>query len=309
MSTPANLFPGLSDISDVLEEYPIETSRYLTLLHEIDAKCIHALPFLNEQIQEFVKFTGKNSKIPPKESSHPENKLENLININRLFEELIPSLEEKMYVSSIMLKSMEELTTRLELGYEVALKNEEIPEKLRIGVNNHPAMHLHHELMKKIETAKTGTSHKSAQSSKSELRREAMAASKKQHETKDKSSKNEKTAATSTIPAAGVTDSATATSGRKNGNHNNTGHESKKRKTNKDKNNSTHPGVVAPKPKVNEYGEPLYCYCNRIAFGEMVGCDGANCELEWFHLPCIGLTTLPRGKWYCNDCKKTKKNN
>ena len=58
------------------------------------------------------------------------------------------------------------------------------------------------------------------------------------------------------------------------------------------------------RPKTNDYGEPLYCYCNQVAYGEMVGCDGADCELEWFHLPCIGLETLPKGKWYCDDCKK-----
>lgn len=58
------------------------------------------------------------------------------------------------------------------------------------------------------------------------------------------------------------------------------------------------------RPKTNEYGEALYCYCNQVAYGEMVGCDGDNCILEWFHLPCIGLETLPKGKWYCDDCKR-----
>lgn len=24
-----------------------------------------------------------------------------------------------------------------------------------------------------------------------------------------------------------------------------------------------------------------YCYCNRVSFGEMIACDGANCDLEW----------------------------
>jgi inhibitor of growth protein 3 len=54
--------------------------------------------------------------------------------------------------------------------------------------------------------------------------------------------------------------------------------------------------------------EPVYCYCSQVSYGEMVGCDGADCKREWFHLPCTGLATLPKGKWYCDDCNaKLKK--
>ncbi|CEP15863.1 hypothetical protein [Parasitella parasitica] len=57
--------------------------------------------------------------------------------------------------------------------------------------------------------------------------------------------------------------------------------------------------------------EPLYCYCSQVSFGEMVACDSGDCEIEWFHLECVGLKTPPRGKWYCKNCtvdlKKKKK--
>ncbi|KAI9272522.1 hypothetical protein BY458DRAFT_508511 [Sporodiniella umbellata] len=48
--------------------------------------------------------------------------------------------------------------------------------------------------------------------------------------------------------------------------------------------------------------EPKYCYCNQVSFGDMVACDGENCEKEWFHYACAGLHEPPVGKWYCNDC-------
>ncbi|GAQ86797.1 PHD zinc finger superfamily protein [Klebsormidium nitens] len=48
--------------------------------------------------------------------------------------------------------------------------------------------------------------------------------------------------------------------------------------------------------------EPTYCYCQQVSFGEMVGCDNKDCEIQWFHFDCVGLTTKPRGKWYCPDC-------
>ncbi len=52
--------------------------------------------------------------------------------------------------------------------------------------------------------------------------------------------------------------------------------------------------------------EPTYCVCQRVSFGEMVGCDNDNCENgEWFHFECVGLTEQPKGKWYCPACAVT----
>lgn len=347
MSTPANLYPGLNDISDALEEFPLEISRYLTLLREIDAKCVHTVPELNIQINDFLSREKERSKT-------------SLSVINGLFQELTPSLEEKMHVSSIAFESLSRLTSRLELAYEVAIKNQEIPSKLRLGNDNHPAMHLHRELMAKIDSK---TNQKSSQALKSESRREAMAAAaagRRNNNTGTSNGVSSAAAATSTTTAtntasvspsidaaaaaaiapivdntttvpgistttnhiapvktaaaaaaaastattatANTTASAlTASERKRRGNHGNangnTEFKRRKKKTAKDEDYST-------RPKVNEYGEPLYCYCNQVAYGEMVGCDGENCALEWFHLPCIGMETLPKGKWYCDDCRK-----
>lgn len=50
----------------------------------------------------------------------------------------------------------------------------------------------------------------------------------------------------------------------------------------------------------------VYCYCRR-AYDEqqgMIGCDGANCQIEWFHFECVGILVPPRGSWYCPECQK-----
>ncbi|KAI8981986.1 hypothetical protein BDF20DRAFT_444540 [Mycotypha africana] len=52
--------------------------------------------------------------------------------------------------------------------------------------------------------------------------------------------------------------------------------------------------------------EPLYCYCQQISYGEMVACDNTDCEIEWFHLACVNLKTVPKGKWYCANCSGYK---
>ncbi|KAJ7074412.1 hypothetical protein C8F01DRAFT_1100433 [Mycena amicta] len=63
---------------------------------------------------------------------------------------------------------------------------------------------------------------------------------------------------------------------------------------------------VIPNPDPNER---RYCYCDQVSFGEMIACDDARCEREWFHFSCTSLEAPPEGrkKWYCDDCKLRKK--
>ncbi|XP_066537597.1 inhibitor of growth protein 5b isoform X2 [Hoplias malabaricus] len=48
--------------------------------------------------------------------------------------------------------------------------------------------------------------------------------------------------------------------------------------------------------------EPTYCVCSQVSYGEMIGCDNADCPIEWFHFACVDLTTKPKGKWFCPRC-------
>lgn len=32
-----------------------------------------------------------------------------------------------------------------------------------------------------------------------------------------------------------------------------------------------------------------------------------QCPIEWFHFACVGLTTKPKGKWYCPKCTQDRK--
>ncbi|CCF57854.1 hypothetical protein KAFR_0D02070 [Kazachstania africana CBS 2517] len=328
MTSPANLYPGLYDTADVLEEVPLEVSKYLTLLHEIDAKCVNSMPELHQKIDKFLTVPIDKRVSDELVEKKKADKVKDLTYINGLFEELMQSLEEKMHVSSIMVESLQHLEERLEIAYEVAIRNQEIPVKLRLGADNHPAMHLHYELMEKIES-KPG--HRSSQAMKSESRREAMAANRKQNnDTKYTINSEQNTPSidyeSNSKKRSNVVGGSTDPKRRKRRTNNNnimdnssnapniltgisgsssSSASSNKNSTGNPKANKTSDTIVNNKgERVNEYGEPLYCYCNQIAYGEMVGCDGESCELEWFHLPCIGLTTLPKGKWYCDECKK-----
>jgi inhibitor of growth protein 3 len=62
-----------------------------------------------------------------------------------------------------------------------------------------------------------------------------------------------------------------------------------------------------------------YCICHGPSYGEMIGCDNDNCEIEWvslsarssslrimlmiqFHISCLGLSRPPEGEWTCPQC-------
>ena len=46
-----------------------------------------------------------------------------------------------------------------------------------------------------------------------------------------------------------------------------------------------------------------YCTCRSVSYGNMIACDNDDCEYEWFHWGCVGMTKEPAGKWYCEACK------
>ena len=50
--------------------------------------------------------------------------------------------------------------------------------------------------------------------------------------------------------------------------------------------------------------EPTYCLCHQVSYGEMIGCDNGDCPVEWFHFACVGLSSKPKGSWFCPLCTK-----
>ncbi|KAA8905476.1 hypothetical protein FN846DRAFT_779027 [Sphaerosporella brunnea] len=50
----------------------------------------------------------------------------------------------------------------------------------------------------------------------------------------------------------------------------------------------------------------LYCICQQVSYGSMVGCDDKDCPYEWFHWGCVNLTEEPKGEWYCPACAERR---
>ena len=53
----------------------------------------------------------------------------------------------------------------------------------------------------------------------------------------------------------------------------------------------------------NEHSQKLYCSCKRPSFEPMIACDGKDCQVEWYHYVCVGITRAPKGSWICSSCK------
>ncbi|PSK40507.1 hypothetical protein C7M61_000152 [Candidozyma pseudohaemuli] len=284
--TNANeLLPGLNDILDALEAMPMDLVKYMTLLKEIDAKCINSIPAINRQVASYIEDLHKDGA---QDGLSREDKTQRLGRIRKRVFEVIPCLEEKMHVTSVAADVMAKHMYRINNDYKVIIGNNEIPELVRLGPLNHRAM-VH-------DPAAAAEAAKSAQSQRLESRREALAARKANKDDDEDNGKRRRGNGRETTPLESVP---------VNGN----GVGSKKRRAQDDK------SLVPPEKKragnkprrgdeegLGPSGEPTYCYCDQVSFGEMVGCDGETCKREWFHLPCIGFKNPPKGKWYCDEC-------
>lgn len=296
------LLPGLNDISDAFEAMPLDMVKYFTLMKEIDAKCIKAVPLINRNIGDYIE------KLHSKES--PLTRDEQMTRLQRLrkhIHEVIPCLEEKMHVSSVAVDIMEKHMYRINNDYKVIIGNNEVPESVRLGPLNHRAMVL--DPLAPLDASKT------AQSQRSESRREAIAA-KRANKDGDEDDQGKKRKNKESTPLdSGV---GSAINGTSNGALGANGNKRRRKETDKA---AVGPGAdkkrTAIKPKKEKDDEPgssnnsgfeqTYCYCDQVSFGEMVGCDGESCKREWFHLPCINFKNPPKGKWYCDECQEKMK--
>lgn len=60
------------------------------------------------------------------------------------------------------------------------------------------------------------------------------------------------------------------------------------------------------KDEVEETGDKEWCYYCRLGddVDDLIQCDNPSCHILWFHLTCIEIKHVPKGKWYCPDCRQ-----
>ncbi|KAK6465430.1 hypothetical protein DFJ63DRAFT_332857 [Scheffersomyces coipomensis] len=180
------LLPGLNDISDAFEALPLDLIKYFTLLKEIDAKCINSIPQINYLIKNHINGLHE-TKDEENEQSKQEKKSDDfkrLFLIKSKINEIIPCLEEKMHVTSVATDLLHKHMYRINNDYKLIINNNEIPESIRIGPLNHPAMIMDSSFVNS-NSVNGNAADRSAQAQRSESRREALAAKKANKEDSD----------------------------------------------------------------------------------------------------------------------------
>lgn len=329
------LLPGLNDISDAFEALPMDIIKYFTLLKEIDAKCINTVPVINNGIKLYIDelhqeldWKRETPNDTTKTFPSDEQKASKLTHIKDKINDIIPCLEEKMHVTSIATDVIDKHLFRINNDYKLILNNNEIPESIRIGPLNHPAM-----IMDSSAPSDFTNPNRSAQSARLETRREALAARKQTKDDDSSSGKKEQTPVEkkkrsrkegpgNNVPTNTPTTHINNNHGNEHSNRHAPSHPGSQTTTSQmttqaiqnsqaaqpNESQTSRQSTPGPRKRLkvtkdeNASTEPTYCYCNQVSFGEMVGCDGDECKREWFHLPCIGFKNPPKGKWYCDDC-------
>ena len=62
--------------------------------------------------------------------------------------------------------------------------------------------------------------------------------------------------------------------------------------------------IQAPEGSSQSESRTTWCYCNGEEEGKMIACDDDQCLIQWFHTSCLKITNVPKGKWFCPDCRK-----
>ncbi len=48
----------------------------------------------------------------------------------------------------------------------------------------------------------------------------------------------------------------------------------------------------------------VYCYCKQPEDERhMIACDNPACTIEWYHMDCLKIKTIPKGKWFSPTCR------
>ncbi|CAO3629487.1 unnamed protein product [Cunninghamella echinulata] len=262
----------LDDYIDTIESLPLELQRNFTLLRELDG---YAQELFDTTAKEAINLIDNIQELSA------ETQLEKLKHFAVLLNESLKRGEEKVALAKSTFDSVERHCNRLDANL---VKFEDEYNGWTNRITSLPGMTPSSQFLKENMESKN--------CALNQLRRQ---------ERKDKGEKREP----STKKRKMNKENGTPPPSKQHGN------KEPKPRANSDKekpakvhgkNNNAKGKTVIPADLPIDPDEPLYCYCQQVSFGEMVGCDNDDCDLEWFHLACVDLKTVPKGKWYCYTC-------
>ncbi|XP_045469885.1 inhibitor of growth protein 4 isoform X1 [Harmonia axyridis] len=256
---------------DSLEHLPIELQRNFTLMRDLDSRAQALLKSIDSQADEYLK--NQNSYAA-------DEKKERLDKIQSLFNKSKEYGDDKVQLAIQTYELVDKHIRRLDS--DLARFESEIQDKALSSRNDEQAVGK--KGRKKVKD-KTDKKKRSGNSSGEDSASTVRGSKKK----KQKVSGNTTNGTSSTGSGAKATsgevlDAVAGLPGLAG---------------------IAHPSDVLDMPV--DPNEPTYCLCHQVSYGEMIGCDNPDCPIEWFHFACVGLTTKPKGKWFCPKCNTDRK--
>ncbi|XP_053694523.1 inhibitor of growth protein 4 isoform X1 [Sabethes cyaneus] len=273
---------------DGLEHLPNELKRNFTLMRDLDSRAQTLMKSIDEKANEFMK-----QLVNTKENFPEDVKKEKLRAIQELFNKAKEYGDDKVQLAIQTYELVDKHIRRLDS--DLARFEGEIQDKTLNAREKSEETVTKKGGRKKVKDVKNSAKKKRAHSSEDEGR----------------------------VAGAGAAGASGGTGGTASANGK--GKNSKKQKVNQEKEGrkghkknaelddsaqdgghvTPHPSDVLDMPV--DPNEPTYCLCHQVSYGEMIGCDNPDCPIEWFHFACVGLTTKPKGKWFCPKCSQDRK--
>lgn len=254
---------------DSLEHLPVELQRNFTLMRDLDSRAQSLMKNIDSQADEYLKNQNTYSS---------EEKKQKLENIQNLFNKAKEYGDDKV---------------------QLAIQTYELVDKHIRKLDNDLAR-FESEIQDKALNARN--------------QEEPAVGKKGRKKTKDKLEKKKRSGNSSEEDSTGTVKGGKKKKQKSSSSSNNAGGKvNSGAKTTSVVDPSVLPGLagIAHTSDVLDMpvdpNEPTYCLCHQVSYGEMIGCDNPDCPIEWFHFACVGLTTKPKGKWYCPKCNSDRK--
>lgn len=257
---------------DSLEHLPLELQRNFKLMRDLDSKAQSIMQTIDSMADEYLR----NQK-----SMNSDNKKEKLDKIQNLFNKAKEYGDDKVQLAIQTYELVDKHIRRLDS--DLARFELEIQDKA-LNARNQEEPTVGKKGRKKIKESKAEKKKRSGNSSEEDSAGTVRGSKKK----KQKGAGGASAAGGSAnggAKSASVADTVASVLPALAG--------------------IAHPSDVLDMPV--DPNEPTYCLCHQVSYGEMIGCDNPDCPIEWFHFACVGLTTKPKGKWYCPKCTQDRK--
>ncbi|CAJ0758226.1 20293_t:CDS:2 [Entrophospora sp. SA101] len=268
----------LDDYLDTLESLPSELQRNFTLMRQLDASSTESMDNVSKRAFHLLEHLNDLSK---------EERAEELKKLGKTLNDNNKHGAEKVSLANSTYNTVDRHIRRLDDDLH-KFEDEQMTGPGRINNNNSNTTtnnNIHHHTREESSSPSTTRKHKE----KGEKTEKA-----------EKSHRNDKKSQNGSEQSTGKREKE-----REKPNKSSRKKDSSKSSKSKASEKTDDSQAAADMPI--DPNEPIYCYCQQVSWGEMVACDNNECEIEWFHYPCVSLKAPPKGKWYCPDCTEKLK--